>query len=221
MLCENCGKREANVRYSENINGVKKEMHLCEECSRKLGIAQDMDFKIPALDFSNFFGSFLEDFNTPDFMPLLNEVKQLKCDSCGSTFEDIIDTGRYGCPNCYDVFEDRMDPILKNLQGANRHVGRLGKISNNNLKFQDKESKKEKKEEIHKILMEDKQIPELPYKIQHVSYMDGSKVYFENGGWVIGRFSGTEPLIRIFCEMPTKEQAIEVCEIYEKFLGLK
>ena len=144
MLCENCGKREANVRYSENINGVKKEMHLCEECSRKLGIAQDMDFKIPALDFSNFFGSFLEDFNTPDFMPLLNEVKQLKCDSCGSTFEDIIDTGRYGCPNCYDVFEDRMDPILKKLQGANRHVGRLGKISNNNLKFQDKESKKEK-----------------------------------------------------------------------------
>lgn len=80
---------------------------------------------------------------------------------------------------------------------------------------------KEKKEEIHKILIEDKQIPELPYKIQHVSYMDGSKVYFENGGWVIGRFSGTEPLIRIFCEMPTKEQAIEVCEIYEKFLGLK
>ncbi len=80
---------------------------------------------------------------------------------------------------------------------------------------------KEKKEEINKILIEDKQIPELPYKIQHVSYMDGSKVYFENGGWVIGRFSGTEPLIRIFCEMPTKGQAIEVCEIYEKFLGLK
>ena len=24
MLCENCGKREATVRYSENINGAKK-----------------------------------------------------------------------------------------------------------------------------------------------------------------------------------------------------
>ena len=89
------------------------------------------------------------------------------------------------------------------------------------MEERDYEFTKEKKEEIHKILIEDKQIPELPYKIQHVSYMDGSKVYFENGGWVIGRFSGTEPLIRIFCEMPTKEQAIEVCEIYEKFLGLK
>ena len=46
MLCENCGKREANVRYSENINGVKKEMHLCEECSQKLGISSKMDFSI-------------------------------------------------------------------------------------------------------------------------------------------------------------------------------
>ena len=30
MLCENCGKREANVRYSENINGRVKQMNLCE-----------------------------------------------------------------------------------------------------------------------------------------------------------------------------------------------
>ena len=38
-------------------------------------------------------------------------------------------------------------------------------------------TKKRKKNS--QILIEDKQIPELPYKIQHVSYMDGSKVYFE------------------------------------------
>ena len=60
MLCENCKKREANVRYSENINGVKKEIHLCDECSMKLGIAEKMDFRMPSLDFSNLFGSFLE-----------------------------------------------------------------------------------------------------------------------------------------------------------------
>ena len=142
MLCQNCGKKEANVRYSENINGVKKELHLCEECSKKLGITDKMDFRMPSLEFSNFFGSFLEDFSTPDFMPLLSEIKQIKCDSCGSTFDNIVNTGRYGCPNCYDVFEDRMDPILKKLQGANRHNGRLGKISENNVKFDKKEEKK-------------------------------------------------------------------------------
>ena len=81
MLCDNCGKREANVRYSENINGRKKELHLCEECSKKLGI-ENMDFNMP-IDFSSFFGGLLEDFGTNDFMPLFNEVKQLKCDNCG------------------------------------------------------------------------------------------------------------------------------------------
>ena len=79
----------------------------------------------------------------------------------------------------------------------------------------------QKKEEIHELLMIEKKLPELPYEIDHVSYMDGCKVYFKNGGWVIGRFSGTEPLIRIFCEMPEKDDAIKVCEIFEKFLGLK
>lgn len=174
MLCENCGKREANVRYSENINGVKKEMHLCEECSQKLGISSKMDFSMPSLDIPSFFGSFLEDFSTPEFMPFLNEVKQLTCDSCGSTFDDIINTGRYGCANCYDVFEDRMDPILKKLQGANRHVGRLGKISNNNLKFQDKESKKEKKEE--KTNPVDKLQEDLKKAIKEERYEDAAKI---------------------------------------------
>lgn len=78
----------------------------------------------------------------------------------------------------------------------------------------------EKKASMTQTLMVDKQIPELPYEIEKVSYLDGSKVYFKNGGWVIARFSGTEPLLRIFCEMPTLEQAREVTKIYEDFLGL-
>ncbi len=79
----------------------------------------------------------------------------------------------------------------------------------------------EKKEQMHKLLMEDKQLPKLPFEVEKVSYLDGSKVYFKNGGWVVGRFSGTEPLIRVFCEMPNLDDAKKVCDIYEEFLGLK
>lgn len=78
----------------------------------------------------------------------------------------------------------------------------------------------EKKDRIKKLLLEDKKLPELPFEISKVSYLDGSKVYFVNGGWVTARFSGTEPLLRIFCEMPAAEDAVKVCEIYEEFLGL-
>ncbi len=78
----------------------------------------------------------------------------------------------------------------------------------------------EKKEEIYQKLILDKLLPELPYEIDRISYLDGCKVYLENGGWIITRFSGTEPLLRIFCEMPDAESARQLCEIYEDFLEL-
>ena len=49
MLCDNCRENEATVRYTEIINGNKREMMLCEECSRKLGINK-MSLKLP-IDF--------------------------------------------------------------------------------------------------------------------------------------------------------------------------
>lgn len=148
MLCDNCGKKEANVKYSENINGVKREFNLCEECSKKLGIGE-INFKMP-IDFSSFLGDFMEDFATPEFMPLFSDIKTLKCNECGYTFDDIVNTGRLGCANCYDVFEDRLDPIIRKIQNSNRHIGRIGKILDSRIeKRQEKNDNKkvENKEE--------------------------------------------------------------------------
>ena len=75
----------------------------------------------------------------------------------------------------------------------------------------------EEKERIHNILMEKRKLPEMPFETDHVSYMDGCKVYFKNGGWVIARFSGTEPLLRIFCEM---EHEPDTVNLFEEYLGL-
>lgn len=90
MLCDNCGKREANVKYQENINGRKKELNLCEQCSKKLGIDK-FDFNMP-IDFSSFFGGFFEEFENQEFMPFFNDIKELKCESCGNTFNEILNT---------------------------------------------------------------------------------------------------------------------------------
>ena len=167
MLCDNCGKREANVRYSENINGRKKELNLCEECSEKLGINK-IDFSMP-IDFSSFFGGFMEDFRTSEFMPLFNEIKTLKCNNCGYTFDDIANTGKLGCGNCYDVFEERLNPIIKRIQGDNCHVGRIGKIidkkiadktDSNNNKVENKGSKLEKLQEELKQAIKDERYEE-------------------------------------------------------------
>ena len=71
----------------------------------------------------------------------------------------------------------------------------------------------ERKDMLVQRIYEEHELPELPYEIDHVSYMDGCKVYFENGGWVVIRFSGTEPLLRIFCEMPARSDAVAVCDL--------
>ena len=78
----------------------------------------------------------------------------------------------------------------------------------------------EKKVELIELLFTKKRLPAFETPVQRVSYEDGCKVYFENDGWVIARFSGTEPLIRIFCEMETKEEADHITDIMVDFLGL-
>lgn len=78
----------------------------------------------------------------------------------------------------------------------------------------------EKKRSIRRLLFEEKALPEFPIETDHVSYLDGVKVYFRNGGWAAARFSGTEPLLRIFCEMPKKEEAEKICRLFPEFLGI-
>lgn len=77
-----------------------------------------------------------------------------------------------------------------------------------------------RKEEIIQQLLVDKQLPEIPYDVEKVSYLDGLKIYLKNGGWISVRFSGTEPLLRIFGEMETDEEAKRFCKIFEDFLSL-
>ncbi len=78
----------------------------------------------------------------------------------------------------------------------------------------------EKRNQIYQQLFEQKSLPEFPYPVAQVSYLDGCKVYLKNGGWLSARFSGTEPLLRIFCEMENKEMASAMCQTMENFLKL-
>ena len=80
-------------------------------------------------------------------------------------------------------------------------------------------------QELKKSLMNrlfvEKELPDLaPHKIVRVSYLDGCKIFLEGGGWAIIRFSGTEPILRVFCEMNTKEEADQICLMIKKHFHL-
>lgn len=73
--------------------------------------------------------------------------------------------------------------------------------------------------EIAQTLMTARRLPDFGLPVHKVSYADGCKAYFEEG-WIIARFSGTEPRVRIFAEMPTRERARGLVRTMAEFLGL-
>jgi phosphomannomutase len=80
---------------------------------------------------------------------------------------------------------------------------------------------KEKKKELYHLLFVEKRLPVYTQSIRRISYEDGMKIYFEQDGWIIVRFSGTEPVLRIYSEMETMEQVQQVTQQMEEFLRLK
>lgn len=173
MLCSNCGKNEANVRYTRIINGEKTEFRLCEECAKKAGL-EDIDFSMP-IDFSNFLSDFFED---DLLLPNFTGLQENKCPKCGLTFDDFAKNGRFGCGECYSTFGEKLESILKNLHGSSKHVGKkpahLAKLNINNQKdaVTKNEDKKvdEKKEKIEKLNRE------LQQAIKEERYEDAAKI---------------------------------------------
>lgn len=78
----------------------------------------------------------------------------------------------------------------------------------------------ERKQELKELLFNEKALPSFPFDIEHISYTDGCKIYFNNGGWVVCRFSGTEPLLRICSEMADEEDARLCIHMWREFLTL-
>lgn len=141
MKCQNCGENDANFKYTEIVNGVKKELNLCGECAKKLGV-EDLNFNIP-IDFSSFFGDFLNEYDDTGFIPMLTPTNKLQCDVCKMTYDEFMNTGRFGCSNCYDVFADKIEPVLKRLHGNTKYLGRKATPNNNTINTEIKKENSE------------------------------------------------------------------------------
>jgi protein arginine kinase activator len=42
MMCEICGIREANIKFTQVINKNKKEMHICKVCAEEKGFSNPL-----------------------------------------------------------------------------------------------------------------------------------------------------------------------------------
>ena len=143
MLCEHCGKNEVNFRYTQVINGVKKEMALCDKCAKSLGL-ESLDFNMP-INFSSFLGDFFGG-ETADFLPNFTKTQTLECNHCKTSYDEFVETGKFGCSKCYDVFSEGLNNVLKNIHGSTTHVGRKSRLSQTDKKQVSQDIQKAKKE---------------------------------------------------------------------------
>lgn len=87
MLCEQCRKREATVKYVEVAGGVKTEHNLCAQCAGKLDLGQysalfEGEFPLGKL-LSGLLG-------IPDAARDENRFAGVVCPVCGTTYEDFV-----------------------------------------------------------------------------------------------------------------------------------
>ena len=78
----------------------------------------------------------------------------------------------------------------------------------------------EQKATVNNIIFEEQKLPFFGKPINLVSYEDGCKVYFSDNSYVICRFSGTEPLLRIFAEAGDAATAKGYIQAFRDLLAL-
>lgn len=150
MKCKNCGKNDANFMYTKIINGEKQEFILCDECAKKLGIETwNHDFSMP-IDFASFLGDFWNEDENIFLNPFENK-NEFKCLNCGMTFDEFLNKGKFGCSNCYSIFENKLDEVIKQIQGAKKHIGKRAK------QLGETQNEKTKKEKIVEDVKDEKQ----------------------------------------------------------------
>ncbi|MBC8446401.1 MAG: glucosamine-1-phosphate N-acetyltransferase, partial [Chloroflexi bacterium] len=60
-----------------------------------------------------------------------------------------------------------------------------------------------------------------PHPVLNISDLDGTKFLLDNDNWVLVRFSGTEPVLRLFAEADTPEKARELIQWAKQLTGLE
>ena len=116
MLCQNCHSKDASIHIKRIISGEANEVHLCSECASALGYSDILPgFGISISRTGGIFGF-------PDFS--VNSVRMLRCEVCGFSLDDIKETGKPGCPNCYRVFYDKLYPSIRKLHGRAAYMGK-------------------------------------------------------------------------------------------------
>ncbi|MGI6096575.1 MAG: UvrB/UvrC motif-containing protein [Dethiobacteria bacterium] len=135
MLCQECQKRKATVYLTKIINGYKTEMHLCEVCVQgKSDLDLSFDFE-PKFSIQDLLTGILN-FENVGGAPGVGYPRKLQCPNCGLTFAQFGQIGRFGCSECYNSFDSRLESLMKRIHGSQTHSGKVPRRVGGTMRLQ-------------------------------------------------------------------------------------
>ena len=113
MKCQKCKTNDACVFYTQNINGIKKEAHLCNECAKQLNLVEDFSNEFD-FGFDRMFSNFFDGFGNIGVL----ELPRIS-----------LFTGRDCFANdCCDGENVELDNALKNITNKNKNISPKQKL---------------------------------------------------------------------------------------------
>jgi protein arginine kinase activator len=108
--CQRC-QSPATLHITEILApGNYEEVHLCEACATKYSHESSSKSSKGGKESPGEADEGL--------------FSQHECPSCGIKFVDFRNTGRLGCPHDYSAFREDLLPLLENIHGETRHIGK-------------------------------------------------------------------------------------------------
>lgn len=129
MLCDICKKNVATVHLTQMIEGKTKKVDLCEACSKEKGVDDPTGFSLADL---------LLGLGAAQEMEQASGGTDLRCPHCGFTQADFKKAGRLGCSECYNVFSEGLEQLLKTMHKGTRHLGKVPAIYKQSQDLADK-----------------------------------------------------------------------------------
>ena len=120
MLCRNCHKNLASVRYAEVVDGKVSDLHLCQDClaARAESVSTGFEFATP----SPFLGK------KKDRPAGKTREGHQTCTACTTSLQEIVDTGNVGCSVCYESFPAELEGLLEGIHIALTHRGKVPRL---------------------------------------------------------------------------------------------
>ena len=110
--CGHCSKA-CTLHYTQVIDGKVVKVSMCAACP----LAADLQTG-EAIDH-------MAKLSKAALVVPAVTVSSEACPACGFTREHFKESGRLGCPKCYEFYRESLAPILANLHQSSVHKGKI------------------------------------------------------------------------------------------------